>query len=98
MAHYLVRAKPREDRLDELRAWLVSGEIARMRPFGTTLQRSLEGARLDEDGYAVWEEDYCGPPLAQEREAVIDRYFTDLSVEAVPEGAGWERIEDLPKL
>jgi hypothetical protein len=34
---------------------------------------------------AVWEEeDYCRPPLAQEREAVLDHYFEELSVELFP--------------
>jgi hypothetical protein len=47
----------------------------------------------------VWEEeDYCRPPLAQEREAVLDRYFEDLSVERVERGSGWEQISDLPPL
>jgi hypothetical protein len=48
---------------------------------------------------AVWEEeDYCRPPLAQEREAMLDTYFRDLRVEPVQEGDGWEKIEDLPRL
>jgi hypothetical protein len=99
MAYYLVKARPREDRLQELRAWLDSGEIAKMEPFGTTLQHSLENARLDEDGYAVWEEeDYCRPPLAQERAAVLDRHFTSLSVSPVEEGGGWKQIKHLSRL
>jgi hypothetical protein len=72
-----------------------------MRPFGTALQYSLDHARLDLQGndWAVWEEeDYCRPPLAQERAAVLDTYFTNLSVETVQEGQGWERIESLPRL
>jgi hypothetical protein len=48
---------------------------------------------------AVWEEeDYCSPPLAQEREAVLDAYFDQIEVEEVDEGQGWERIESLPSL
>jgi hypothetical protein len=32
----------------------------------------------------IWsEEDYCSPPLAMEREAVLDRYFTDIKVEGI---------------
>jgi len=47
----------------------------------------------------VWEEeDYCRPPLAQERAAVLDRYFEALAVEAVAEGTGWQRIAELPPL
>jgi hypothetical protein len=99
MAHYLVKAQPYLDRLAELRAWLDSGEIAAMRPFGQALQHSLENGRLDADGQAVWEEeDYCRPPLAQERAAVLDRYFSDISVEAVEAGDGWNRIRDYPRL
>jgi len=51
-----------------------------MMPFGKSLQYSLENARLDSD-IALWiEEDYCSPPLAMEREAVLNRYFDDTTV------------------
>jgi hypothetical protein len=70
-----------------------------MRPFGQSLAYSLRNARLRRDGVAVWEEeDYCRPPLAQEREAVLDAYFRDLEVELVKEGSGWEKIDSLPRL
>ena len=56
-------------------------------------------ARLDPDGWAVWEEeDYCRPPLAMERTAVLDHYFTNLIVQRVEEGQGWQEIKDLPAL
>lgn len=102
MAYYLVKAKYQKELLAELRTRLDSGEINKMRPFGTALQYSLDNARLDPEqgeGWTVWEEeDYCSPPLAQERAAVLDTYFTSLRVEKVPQGKGWERIESLPKL
>ena len=101
MAYYLVKAKYQKELLAELRKRLDSGEINKMRPFGTALQYSLDNARLDLqlEGWTVWEEeDYCSPPLAQERAAVLDTYFTALSVEKVAQGKGWERIESLPKL
>ena len=101
MAYYLVKAKYQENLLVELRSRLDSGEIKKMRPFGSALQYGLDNARLDpqEAGMAVWEEeDYCRPPLAQERAAVLDTYFTDLRVEIVEEGKGWKKIESLPKL
>jgi len=98
MAYYLVRAKAKSD-LDELRERLESGEIGAMRPFGSALLYSLQNARTEPDGWIVWEEeDYCRPPLAMEREAVLDTYFTDLSVERVEEDEGWKRIESLPPL
>ncbi len=101
MAHYLVKAKVHQDLLPELRERLDSGEIQKMRPFGTALHYSLNHARLDPQGdhWLVWEEeDYCVPPLAQERAAVLDTYFTNLSVEKVAEGKGWARIEFLKRL
>ena len=101
MAYYLVKAKYHEALLDELRNRLDSGEIKKMKPFGQALQYALDNARLDskEPGLVVWgEEGYCNPPLAQERAAVLDTYFTELRVERVQENQGWERIESLPKL
>ena len=97
MAYYLVKAKFHKDLHAELRSRLDSGEIKQMRPFGKALQYSLENARLDPQGWAIWEEeDYCSPPLAQERAAVLDTYFTDLEVERVQKGEGWKQIESLP--
>ena len=53
--------------------------FARLRPFGGAITLSLRNARLREDGAAAWEEeDYCIPPLAQERSAVLDAFFGDL--------------------
>jgi hypothetical protein len=99
MAFYLVSAVPKHGRLDELQKRLVRAEFMSLRPFGRTLSNSLKNARIRRDGIAVWEEeDYCRPPLAQEREAVLDEYFQDLRVEAVQEGEGWRKIESLPRL
>jgi hypothetical protein len=99
MAYYLVRARPDHDRLEELRQRLDRGEIVQMRPFGRALDDSLRRARVDPDGWAVWEEeDYCQPPLAMERASVLDDYFSDLSVEPVAKTAGWQRVDELPSL
>jgi hypothetical protein len=71
----------------------------RGKPFGRALTHALRNARIRSDGVAVWEEeDYCSPPLAEERAAVLDAYFGDFRVQTVSEGEGWERIEDLPRL
>jgi hypothetical protein len=101
MAYYLVQAKVHEDLLAELRSRLDSGEIKKMKPFGMALQYGLDNARVDsqEEGRIVWEEeDYCNPPLAQERAAVLDTYVTGLHVEPVQKDQGWARIESLPRL
>ncbi len=102
MAFYLVKARPRMDLLESLQSELNSGKISKMRPFGRSLQYSLENARIDTEDrdFASWvEEDYCSPPLAMEREAVLDQYFNDITVEKVKsEKDAWNRIDDKPRL
>jgi hypothetical protein len=96
--HYLVRARAKPDKLDELAARLAADAFVRLEPFGRALMKGLRGARVEGDG-AVWEEeDYCAPPLAQERAAVLDAYFDDITVEPVAKGEGWRRIAALPHL
>ena len=86
MTLYLVKAKPIRERLSNLRKELDSGDISKMAPFGEELHQSLQDARVDrsKNGYAYWvEEDYCSPPLAMERQNVLDRYFEEISVRPV---------------
>jgi hypothetical protein len=99
MAYYLVSARPLGNRMDDLEAKLSQRAFQELEPFGRSLTASLEAARRLPDGTAVWEEeDYCRPPLAQEREAVLDHYFDELSVEPVDRGSGWDRIAEFPPL
>lgn len=99
MAHYLVTASPRADLLAELEERLEREDFVSLQPFGRTLDSSVRRARRLPDGKAMWEEeDYCRPPLAQERAAVLDRYFERISVEPVVEGTGWALIEALPAM
>lgn len=99
MALYVVKAKPKADSMADLRNELNSGSISKLRPFGEEPQDCLENARIYA-GYAYWvEEDYCSPPLAMERESVLDRYFDEITVELVEsEEEGWSRINDRPML
>jgi hypothetical protein len=103
MALYMVKARPIKELLENLEKDLSSGKILKMRPFGRALQYSLENARVDDNenqDYAIWvEEDYCSPPLAMEREGVLDRYFNDIEVSCVEsEEEGWDMIKDKPRL
>ena len=85
--------------MGDLLANLRRNVYASMRPFGRRLTYSLQNARLREDGDAVWEEeDYCAPPLAQERAAALDEFFDGLDIARVQEGTGWEKIGELPRL
>jgi hypothetical protein len=99
MAHYLVIAKPKRNRLEELLANLQKDAYVEMRPFGKAMTFSLRNARIRDDGYAIWEEeDYCTPPLAEERAAALDEFFEELDVLPVKKGSGWSKIEKLPRL
>ncbi|MDX1672736.1 MAG: hypothetical protein R3211_10375 [Balneolaceae bacterium] len=100
MAYYLVKAKPRGNLMGELHEKLARGVFRSLDPYGKELTRSLLAARVDpETGDILWEEeDYCSPPLAQERSAVLDQYFEDIEVKRVKQGKGWSMISDLPHL
>lgn len=85
--------------MDELSHRLTQGEFTRLRPFGPSLTQALREARRLPNGRAMWEEeDYCEPPLAQERAAVLDHYFDGLTTEPVIQGTGWALIQDFPPL
>jgi hypothetical protein len=78
---------------------LANEDFVGLTPFGVALSGSLRAAKRRPDGLAVWEEeDYCRPPLAAERAAVLDEYFDQLRVELVERGTGWEQIAALPSL
>ncbi len=99
MAYYLVWARPKRERMSDLEKLLAQHAFIDLRPFGQSLTAGLSGARVGADGLALWEEeDYCSPPLAMERAAVLDTYFDDIQVEAVKLGEGWKRIRGLPRL
>ena len=57
MAHYLVRARPKPERLRELSRRLEHKAFVGLRPFGKALTHSLENARSESDGTAIWEEE-----------------------------------------
>ena len=99
MAYYLVRARPKAELLPALEDGLRAGAYRELEPFGRALSASLRDARLAPDGSACSEEeDYCLPPLVQERAAVLDRHFAAVTVEAVEQGAGWRQVAALPSL
>ena len=99
MPFYLIHAKPKAQRISQLEERLLADDFINLKPFGNVLTQSLKQARLDETGNAWWEEeDYCKPPLREEREAVLDAYFDDIQFEKVKEGEGWKAISTKPWL
>ena len=100
MAYYLVTAQLHQDLKTELIEKLKENAFLPLRPFGREIMKALTKARLLDDGTVTWEEeDYCTPPLKAEKEAVLDRYFSNIEVEKVDwKGDGWKRIFKLPRL
>ena len=99
MAYYLVRAKPKAERLPKLAEQLQQNAFVNLRPFGQAVSHGLNHARWESETIAIWEEeDYCSPPLAMERAAVLDHYFDEIRVERVQEDEGWGRIAPLPRV
>jgi hypothetical protein len=83
----------------ELASKLQAQAFLSLQPFGEALSQGLTGARWEAPGVAIWEEeDYCSPPLAMERAAVLDQYFDEITVERVNRDEGWARIQPLPAL
>lgn len=100
MAYFLVRATLRKDLASELRERLDKREFLNMQPFGNSLTRALDDLRYNYQTNGVFweEEDYCSPPLAMERSAVLDQYFEAIDVAQVSDGEGWGLISELPPL
>ena len=100
MSHYLVRARLKHAFANDLYERLGKRDFLHLQPFGASITRALENIRQDPlTGEAVWEEeDYCSPPLAMERSAVLDQYFEAIDVAQVSDGEGWGLISELPPL
>lgn len=99
MASYLVRATPRPGKLVKLRRKLELGDIAIMRTFGESLDYALKNARRSAEGDVLWEQKTDStPPLSQERRAILNEFFREITATEVAEGKGWEKINHLRPL
>ena len=98
-ASYLVTARIKLEKLDELEDRLRTEAFEAYPEFGEILARSLKNARVLVDWTAIWEEESsCNPPLQKEREAVLDEYFEILAVKETEKDIGWEKIREIPRL
>ena len=79
---YHVQADFRENTAAEFLAKLTDGTVAAQRPDGSEIVESMERAVLNADGRVEWSERcYCSPPLAHERETVLDLHFEHITTE-----------------
>ena len=91
---YKVCARLRPGTEAALLAKLTDGTIAGQRPDGAEIVASMERAVLTGDGQVEWSETcYCSPPLAHERETVLDHHFDAISTHEI---AAYERYDGTP--
>jgi hypothetical protein len=82
--YYKVTARLKEGRGPELLRRIQDGSIASQKPDGSEIVAAMKRAVVSENGQTEWSEVcYCSPPLAHERQTVLDRYFTDIESEVV---------------
>lgn len=97
---YKVKARYKEDKLDEFYQKLTDGTIRSQQPDGEEIVASMKRAKITAPGVIEWyEKCFCPTPLQHERATVYDQYLTDIETEEAGaygevEGASfWERME-----
>ena len=81
---YDVKARLRKEMATELRRALLDDTIRDQKPDGQEIADSMQRAVVTADGAVAWSEMcYCKPPLAHERQTVLDRYFDAISIRPV---------------
>ena len=81
---YKVKARFKEESAAEFRRKLLDGTIASQKPDGPEMVDSMHRAVVKESGEIEWSElCYCNPPLAHERQTVLDHHFDDISTKII---------------
>lgn len=77
--HYRVTARLRPGTEAALLRRLTDGSVAAQKPDGAEIVAAMERAVIGADGEVRWTETcFCSPPLAHERETVLDAHFRDI--------------------
>lgn len=99
---YYVTAQLRTEMAGDLRRALLDDTIRNQKPDGQEIVDSLMRAVVTTDGAVEWSEVcYCEPPLAHERQTVLDRFFDEIStrpVDGYQEHRGRRFVEYLDEL
>ena len=99
---YRVTARFKTETAGDLLRRLDEGSIAAQQPDGQEIVASLHRAVVTGANTVRWTERcFCDPPLAHERETILDRYFGDITTEPVEDYeryAGKPFVEHLKKL
>ena len=88
---YHVQARFKPETAAQLLTKLTDGTVANQRPDGPELIASMNRAVVNTEGRVEWSElCYCNPPLAHERETVLDLHFEDIRTEPTDEHKSYE--------
>lgn len=81
---YRVRARLKPGTEAALLRKLNDGTVVAQQPDGKEIVASMARAVVTADGYVEWSETcYCSPPLAHERETVLDHHFEVIETEKI---------------
>ena len=88
---YLVTAQFNEKTGRDFLQKLTDGTVARQRPDGEEIVKSMQRAVVTEDGLVRWTEQcFCDPPLKHERQTVLDAHFDRITTQPVGEHRQFE--------
>ena len=88
---YHVQARFKSETAKHFLTKLTDGTIAAQRPDGPELVAAMDRAVVGDEGQVEWSElCYCTPPLAHERETVLDLHFEEIQTEPIDEHATYK--------
>jgi hypothetical protein len=96
---YKVTGVFRVDKAAEYRRLLSDGTIAAQKPDGAEIVASMGRAVVTPDGRVQWSElCYCDPALKHERATVLDRFFSSIETQEIPEYQSYQGLAFLDHL
>lgn len=88
---YKVKARLEQGKAGEFYKKLTDGTIQAQKPDGPSIIDGMNRAVIDASGLVIWSEEcYCDPPLAHERETVLDFYFSEIVTEEIDDYEEYE--------
>lgn len=81
---YKVTGRLKKQSAGEFRRKLLDGTIGEQKPDGREIVAAMNRAVVTATGDIQWSETcYCDPPLAHERQTVLDHHFENISTEVI---------------
>jgi len=91
VAIYSVKARYKEERLEEFYQKLTDGTIQNQKPDGQEIINSMKHAKITEPNVIQWSEMcFCSPPLKHERETVYDQFLDHIETNILDDYVEYE--------